>query len=306
MTILVARNDCSSGFDDVQIAYLPPVYGFECCVGFVCNVGAIFFLLTRERPDWHTGVIFSLNLAVCDLIYALTLPLPVVYYARGKHWIFGDPLCKVLRFVFTCNLYGSIFFITCISLNRYVAIVHPLFTNSHIKTKHAKVVSVCVWILILVICSPIAKFASTPVSSNRTHCETASGKDDEESYLSYSLFLTVFGCAVPFLATCASYYCILREVGRSHSISAQDKHKVALMVGAVVSLYFVSFIPYHVFRNVNQYLKVHDATRCNISVYNVYQVTKGLITLNMCVHPLLYASLMESCRARCCGGNPTA
>uniref|UniRef100_W5MKP2 Peter pan homolog n=1 Tax=Lepisosteus oculatus TaxID=7918 RepID=W5MKP2_LEPOC len=111
-----------------QIGFLPPVFGIEFCLAFPGNVLALWLLLTRERRNWHTGVVFSFNLAVSDLLYVLTLPLLVIYYLGEKEWIFGEATCKIERFLFTCNLYSSIFFITCISVNRYVGIVHPMFT----------------------------------------------------------------------------------------------------------------------------------------------------------------------------------
>ncbi|KAF3860877.1 hypothetical protein F7725_001132 [Dissostichus mawsoni] len=50
------------------------------------------------------------------------MPLLVVYYLMGSKWIFGDVFCKITRFCFNLNLYGSIGFLTCISVFRYLAI----------------------------------------------------------------------------------------------------------------------------------------------------------------------------------------
>ncbi|KAE8283336.1 Eukaryotic translation initiation factor 3 subunit G [Larimichthys crocea] len=128
------------------MALLPSVYGIEFIVALAGNLFALWLLVVRERRNWHTGVVLSCNLAISDLLYVLTLPLLIVYYSLEKNWIFGDAVCKIERFLFTCNLYVSIFFIMAISVNRCVALVWPFFTRSHVKPAHAKAVSVIIWI----------------------------------------------------------------------------------------------------------------------------------------------------------------
>ncbi|XP_035751574.1 suppressor of SWI4 1 homolog [Egretta garzetta] len=64
------------------------------------------------------------------------------YYYPPKDWRYGAVLCKLERFLFNCNLYGGIFFVTCISLNRYLGIVYPLWVHGRLQTRHAQVLSV--------------------------------------------------------------------------------------------------------------------------------------------------------------------
>ncbi|CAB1341825.1 unnamed protein product [Coregonus sp. 'balchen'] len=212
------------------------MYGVEFCVALVGNLFALRLLATRERNNWHTGVVLSCNLAISDLLYVLTLPLLIVYYMQEKNWMFGIEVCKIERFLFTCNLYVSIYFIMCISVNRYVAIVYPFFTRNHVNPAKAKAASVVIWIFVTAISSPVLKFASTcQQGNNTTHC------------VSYS--------------NCAT-----------------------------------SYESYHLYR------KVKLGSVCDWD-YKAYQVSKGLATLNMCIHPLLYMAVFDSIRVTCCGRN---
>uniref|UniRef100_A0A096MHK3 Peter pan homolog n=1 Tax=Poecilia formosa TaxID=48698 RepID=A0A096MHK3_POEFO len=111
-----------------QIGVLPAMYGVEFVVALAGNTFALWLLLVREKRNWHSGVVLSCNLAISDLLYILSLPLLIVYYALGKHWVFGEAVCKIERFLFTCNLYVSIFFVMTISVNRCVGIACPFFT----------------------------------------------------------------------------------------------------------------------------------------------------------------------------------
>ncbi|XP_044036575.1 P2Y purinoceptor 11 [Siniperca chuatsi] len=294
--------------EKIQMALLPSVYGVEFIVALAGNLFALWLLMARERRNWHTGVVLSYNLAISDLLYVLTLPLLIVYYSLGKHWIFGDAVCKIERFLFTCNLYVSIFFIMAISVNRCVALACPFFTRSHVTSAHAKAISVIIWIVVGVISCPVLKFASVcqNIYNNNTLCVSFCGGilKDESSHFTYKMFLAVFGCFVPFLVTLTSYCVVICVVWKNVSITTLEKRKVALLVMSVLVLYAISFVPYHIFLNYHLYLKIWSPNNSVCWVYEMYQVSKGLATLNMCIHPILYISVFDSIRVACCGKSP--
>lgn len=70
------------------------------------------------RRRWNTSLIYMVNLATTDLMYGLSLPFLVASYVLRDHWVFGDFMCRLVRFLFYFNLYCSIFFLTCISVHR--------------------------------------------------------------------------------------------------------------------------------------------------------------------------------------------
>ncbi|XP_078063007.1 P2Y purinoceptor 11 [Mustelus asterias] len=299
-----ARDD---PFSETQKALLPPIFSIEFIWAFIINSVAIWLFL-RQTKGWHTGTVLAFNLALNDLFYIITLPLLVVYYSNNKEWIFGKALCKIERFLFTCNLYGSKFLITCISFNRYLAIVHPMFTRNKIQAKHGKVVSLLVWVLAIILTSPTLYFSTVHVKGNRSECLGSASDEMLPRYFPYSLFLAVFGCALPFAVNVMSYLCIFREVGRSQSVSSTERWQVARLVCVVLLLYAVSFIPYTLLRNLNLYQRLlhingSDAGARSHSdtttFYLAYQVSKCMLTLSMCIHPLLYATLFNKLKRLC-------
>lgn len=287
-----------------QITLLPSVYGIEFVVALTGNLFALWLLVVRKRMSWHTGVILSCNLAVSDLLYILTLPLLIVYYWLGKQWRFGSATCLMERFLFTCNLYASIFFIMAISVNRCVAIKWPFFTRSHVKPTLVKTASVIIWIVVTAISSPVFKFSGVCQSVHTgqllcvSFCEHNPG--DARSHLIYKVFLAAFGCLLPFLVTFISYCVVSWVVWKNSNVTPTEKRKVALLVASVLLIYAVSFVPYHVFQIYHLYLRIHYPNTSNCWVYNMYQVSKGLATLNMCIHPVLYMALFDSMRVACC------
>ncbi|XP_064416267.1 P2Y purinoceptor 1-like [Latimeria chalumnae] len=283
-------------FVDFQQAFLPPVYAIEFCVAFFGNSLAIWLLCTREKV-WHTGIVYSFNLAVSDLLYVLSLPLLAIYFVKGKDWTFGTALCKIERYLFTCNLYGSIFFITCISINRYIGIVHPFYSHSKVQPKHAKMASLAVWVLVIVISIPVLVFSTTMPRNNKMECLGSSTNEHLGTYLYYSIFLAVFGCGLPFLITLVCYIAIFWTVFTNQNLTCLQKKKVYTIIVIVVLLYAISFLPYHVLRNLNLKDRLSQQG-CN-SIFRAYQITKGLVILNMCIHPLLYAAVADSLMLLC-------
>uniref|UniRef100_A0A3P9AP24 G-protein coupled receptors family 1 profile domain-containing protein n=2 Tax=Esox lucius TaxID=8010 RepID=A0A3P9AP24_ESOLU len=293
-------NDTSC--NNFQARFLPLIYGVEFCVALLSNLISLWILVTRQRNNWHIGVVLSCNLVISDLLYVFNLPLLIDYSIIEKNWRFGEAACKIERFLFNCNLYVSIYFIMCISVTRYLAVAHPFFTRNNGSPAKAKVASVVVWIFVMAISSPVLMFASICPARNKKHCVLTSycasfTKDVANSILHYKVFLIVVGCTVPFLVTFVSYGGLLRVVWRNPNITSVEKRKVGLMVFAVVLLYAISFLPYHF--TFNKSFIEQEYIDC--WSYKTYQVSKGLVSMNMCIHPLLYVAVIDGVKMACFG-----
>ncbi|CAL8363777.1 unnamed protein product [Lota lota] len=110
---------------------------------------------------WNTSLIYMVNLATTDLMYGLSLPFLVASYMLHDHWVFGDFMCRLVRFLFYFNLYCSIFFLTCISVHRYLGICHPMRTITLESKRAVKSTCVLVWLVVFILTCPIFRFAQT-------------------------------------------------------------------------------------------------------------------------------------------------
>lgn len=64
-------SSCDSRF---KTEMLPPIYSVEMRVALVGIIQALWLLVTKERKkNQHSGVVFSCNLIINDILYALTL-----------------------------------------------------------------------------------------------------------------------------------------------------------------------------------------------------------------------------------------
>ncbi|XP_009280758.1 PREDICTED: uncharacterized protein LOC103901576 [Aptenodytes forsteri] len=254
--------------------------------------------------SWHSGIVYSFHLAVSGMLYSLSLPFLAAYYYPPKDWRYGAVLCKLERFLFNCNLYGGIFFVTCISLNRYLGIVYPLRVHGRLQPHHAKALSAVVWVLAGVLSAPTFFFSELQEAEGGIECLGSAAPQRLRGFYPYSLLLAGLGCGLPFLLTASCYAAIIRTVFRNPHLSRPEKRKVGMLVGAGVALYAFSYLPYHIFRNLNlgRRLLQPGTEDCAVSrtIHATAQVCKILVNLNICLHPLLYATLANSTQS-CCG-----
>lgn len=312
----------------LQEDFLWPMLVAEFLVALVGNSLALYRFCSREQRPWPPAVIFSAQLAVSDLLYALTLPPLAAYFYPPKHWSYGEAACRLERFLFTCNMLGSVIFITCISLNRYMGIVHPFFTHSQLRPKHAWAVSAAGWALAVLLAAPTLSFSHLSQSQQKGQCSVASpgactkclGTADDnqlEAYRVYHLVLVALGCGLPLLLTLAAYSALVRAVQHSHGMTAASKLQVTVLVASGVALYASSYVPYYVTAALNMYARLRWRALCPgfeskaaaekalaWRTYFAHQVTRGLVPLAICIHPLLYMAVVPSldCCRQCCPG----
>ncbi|KAM6037561.1 uncharacterized protein LJ206_000403 [Theristicus caerulescens] len=270
--------------------------------------GMAVYRFTMQERSWHSGIVYSFHLAVSGMLYSLSLPFLAAYYYPPKDWRYGAALCKLERFLFNCNLYGGIFFVTCISLNRYLGIVHPLWVHGRLQPRHAKALSAGVWVLAGALSAPTFFFSELQQAEGAIECLGSAAPQRLREFYPYSLLLAGLGCGLPFLLTASCYAAIIRTVFRNPHLSRPEKRKVGTLVVAGVALYAFSYLPYHIFRNLNLQRRLlrPGAEDCAVSraIHTTAQVCKILVNLNICLQPLLYAALadgMQSCCGAACG-----
>nr|XP_020640590.1 G-protein coupled receptor 15 isoform X3 [Pogona vitticeps] len=125
---------------------LPALYATVFLVGTVGNALLIAALLFKRRVQRLIDI-FIVNLAMSNFIFLITLPLWVDKEIYSGIWRSGSFLCKGSSYIISVNMHCSIFLLTCMSNDRYLAIMHPAVAR-RIRSKHyAIIVCICAWIL---------------------------------------------------------------------------------------------------------------------------------------------------------------
>ncbi|XP_072317839.1 P2Y purinoceptor 3-like [Eucyclogobius newberryi] len=150
--------------ESYKYVFLPVCYSLTFVFSLTLN-SVVLSRSCRVRRRWTTSLTYMVNLASTDLMYGLSLPFLVHSYILHDRWVFGDFMCRLVRFLFYFNLYCSIFFLTCISVHRYLGICHPMRTISLESKGVVRLVCALVWLVVFALTCPIFRFAQTGLLS---------------------------------------------------------------------------------------------------------------------------------------------
>ncbi|XP_019124337.2 P2Y purinoceptor 1 [Larimichthys crocea] len=282
------NSNCSVNREFIK-RFLVPVYSSVLIIGLLANGWGLKSLLQNWNKLGNVNV-FVLNLGLTDILHLLTLPFLIVYYAMDRNWIFGDALCKITRFCFNLNLYGSIGFLTCISVYRYLAIVHPMRVMGRITVTHTVAISVMVWLLVSVQCLPDMFFTKT-LENNTEKCLDTVDKDVER-YLEYNLGWALTGFCIPFLITLGCYGHMIVVICKTNRIDKVLKQRSLKLLFITMLLFSVCYIPYFVTRNLHLWSRVLTKQRDCRGWFNgvlfARRISSGLVCMNSALNPLVY------------------
>ncbi|XP_053575901.1 P2Y purinoceptor 1 [Bombina bombina] len=276
--------------------FLSSVYLLVFIIGLIANVFGLWNLCLNWK-NWSSLNVFVLNLGIADLLYVITLPFFVSYYHREETWMFGFGFCRLTRCVFHINMYASISFLTCISVQRYLGIVHPMKMMGRFRNlRYSFIISFLVWIWVLLQVLPNLLFMNT--DRNATHCHDSTGNENLEIYKLYTIIITISGFFIPFLIIVVCYTRVLAVLKRNNNVDSSLIQRSMRLVCIIMILFFVCFCPFYVLRNVNLLSRSWQlqgtCTQTLKSLYISYQVTRGLASLNSAINPLVYLVTNEN------------
>ncbi|XP_015283778.1 PREDICTED: P2Y purinoceptor 6 [Gekko japonicus] len=287
------KNSCTFHEEFKQIL-LPLVYSVVFVVGLPLNAIVIVQIWLARKVLTRT-TIYMLNLAVADFLYICSLPLLIYNYSQKDYWPFGDFTCRFVRFQFYTNLHGSILFLTCISIQRYLGICHPLSTW-HKKRGKGFTWAVCgvVWFLVVAQCLPTFVFASTGTQRNRTVCYDLSPPDRSAGYFPYGLTLTVTGFLIPFVLVVGCYCGMTRILCQKDELIGlavrKKKDKAIRMIIIVVLVFAISFFPFHLTKSIYLIIRSKSGVPCaTLQAFAItYKCTRPFASMNSVLDPILF------------------
>ncbi|KAM9785561.1 P2Y purinoceptor 1 [Neosynchiropus ocellatus] len=303
---IMNRTSCLTVDRGFESRVLPSIYMLVFLIGFPANIWGIKSLLQKWRKLGHV-IVFILNLGLSNVVYLPTVPFLVVYYFMKSEWIFGDTFCKMTRFCFNLNLYGSIGFLTCISVYRYLAVLHPMRVMGRLKVVHSVTISVLVWLLVSVQSLPDITFPKS-FSKSRVTCYHTTTREKIHEYLVYSVGWTLTGFCLPFCVMLGCYGRVITYLCRRNTIDKLVKQKVMTMLVITVVLFSVCYVPHHLYKNLALQSRILtlNVTCLDSGWFNgVYvgnQISRGLVCLNLAINPLVYLhthqGILEQIRQR--------
>ncbi|XP_030643289.1 ovarian cancer G-protein coupled receptor 1 [Chanos chanos] len=259
-------------------------------VGFPTNAYSLYHAWLQLRAKNELGV-YLLNLTISDLLYLASLPLWLQYIFQGDDWQHREWLCQLCGFLLYENIYISIGFLCCISIDRYLAVVYPFRFSTLRSMRAAAFISALIWLKEVAV--GVVFFRHKELSTDRSNqsvCFEHYPMKPWEHAINYYRFYV--GFLFPLGILSLSYFRVLRAVGKSTGTQTAQKTRIKHLVTSTIIIFLVCFSPYHIFLLVRTELE----TECSFieSIFNFYHFSLLLTSLNCVADPALYCFVSES------------
>ncbi|XP_077727437.1 lysophosphatidic acid receptor 5 [Canis aureus] len=277
-------------------------YSLVLAAGLPLNALALWVFLRALRV--HSVVsVYMCNLAASDLLFTLSLPVRISYYAL-HHWPFSDLLCQTAGAVFQTNMYGSCIFLTLINVDRYAAIVHPLRLRHLRRPRVARLLCLGVWALILVFAVPtVLVHRPSPCSYDggraRLCFESFGDKLWKGGLLPLVLLAEALGFLLPLAAMLYSSGRVFWTLARPDATRSRRRRKTVRLLLANLVIFLLCFVPYNATLAVYGLLRgnlVAAGSEASDRVRQVLMVMVLLASANCVLDPLVYYFSAEGFR----------
>ncbi|CAM6031629.1 unnamed protein product, partial [Sphagnum compactum] len=182
-------------------------------------------------------------------------------FMLNSHWPFGQAYCVINNFIANLTIASSVFTITATSIDRYVAIVHPL--KPRMSQKKAISIIIIIWVCASIFSMPTLLFSRTVDfrygKQIRTLCiliwpDGFAGQSFSDNV--YNILFLLLTYVVPIISMAFTYTLIARVLWGSKGIgeftefqkeSIKSKRKIVRMLMVVVVIFAICWLPYHLY-----------------------------------------------------------
>ncbi|XP_003785131.1 C-X-C chemokine receptor type 1 [Otolemur garnettii] len=284
---------CSQETETLNKYAVVTIYALVFLLSLLGN-SLVMLVILYSRVSRSVTDVYLLNLAMADLLFALTLPIWAASKVNG--WIFGTPLCKLVSLLKEVNFYSGILLLACISVDRYLAIVHA--TRTFTQKRHlVKFICLSTWGLSVTLSLPFFLFREAYNPNNSiTVCYEILGNNTAKWRMVLRILPHTFGFVLPLLVMLFCYGFTLRTL-----VKAQmgQKHRAMRVIFAVVLIFLLCWLPYHLVLLTDTLMRtqmIEESCERRNDVDRALEVTQILGFLHSCLNPIIYAFIGQNFR----------
>lgn len=282
--------DGSSGPSAAEIL-IPLTYIVVCIVGLGGNTLVIHIVLRYSKIESVTNI-YILNLAIADELFMFGLPFMAVQNTFHS-WPFGSFMCRLVMTVDSINQFTSIFCLTVMSVDRYLAVVHPIRSSKWRHPQVAKTVNCTVWALSFLVVLPVVIFANIPKAGGT--CNISWPQPANIWQAAFIVYTSTVGFFCPLLIICLCYVFIVFKIRSSakkvHAMSTKrrkSERKVTHMVIIIVAMFVFCWLPFYALNIINLLVLLPAEHQ------GLYSFVVVLGYANSCANPIVYCFLSDN------------
>ncbi|KAL3044658.1 probable G-protein coupled receptor 101 [Trematomus bernacchii] len=183
------------------------------CVSLFGNV--VVLLVFQRKPQLlHVANRFVLNLLLADLLQTiLVMPFAIAATVPGV-WPLDARLCQALVVLMHLFAFAGVNTIIVVSVDRYLAIIHPLSYPTRMTPHLGTNLIICTWVLsFLQSTPPLYGWGAIDFDRHHNVCSVV-----WSSSLSYSAVVSTFSFWLPVLIMLGCYWMVFRAARRQNAL----------------------------------------------------------------------------------------
>ncbi|XP_053106653.1 thyrotropin-releasing hormone receptor [Hemicordylus capensis] len=291
-----------------------------CGLGIVGNVMVVLVVLRTKHMRTPTNC-YLVSLAVADLIVLVAAGLPNITESIYGSWVYGYAGCLCITYLQYLGINASSCSITAFTIERYIAICHPIKAQFLCTFSRAKKIIIFVWVFTSVYCLFWFFLLDLNIIVYRDATVVTCGYKVPRSYYS-PIYMMDFGIfyVMPMILATVLYGLIARilflnpipsdpkensKVRKTNSApqnktkatnkginsAVASRRQVTKMLAVVVILFAFLWMPYRTLVVINSFLSNPFVDNwfllfCRICIY-----------LNSAINPIIYNLMSQKFRA---------
>nr|XP_025859616.1 substance-K receptor [Vulpes vulpes] len=294
-----------------QLALWATAYLVLVLVAVTGNATVIWIILAHQRMRTVTNY-FIVNLALADLCMAAFNAAFNFVYASHNIWYFGRAFCHFQNLFPITAMFVSIYSMTAIAADRYVAIVHPF--QPRLSAPGTRAVIAGIWLLALALAFPQCFYSTITMDQGATKCVVVWPEDNgSKMLLLYHLVVIALIYVLPLVVMLLAYSVIgltlwRREVPGHQVHGASLRHlrakkKFVKTMVLVVVTFAICWLPYHFYFILGSF---QEDIYYHKFIQQVYLALFWLAMSSTMYNPIIYCCLNHRFRSgfrlafRCC------
>ncbi|NXI66155.1 NK1R protein, partial [Anseranas semipalmata] len=283
-----------------QVALWAVAYTLIVVVSVVGNVVVMWIILAHKRMRTVTNY-FLVNLAFAEASMSAFNTVVNFTYAIHNEWYYGLLYCKFHNFFPIAAVFASIYSMTAIALDRYMAIIHPL--QPRLSATATKVVIGVIWLLAFLLAFPQGYYSVMEKLPGRLVCLVAWPEHSTDVYgktyhfcmtvLIYFLPLLVIGCAYTVVSITLWASEIPGDSSDRYHEQVSAKRKVVKMMIIVVCTFAFCWLPYHIYFTLQYFNREWYLQKF---IQQVYLAIMWLAMSSTMYNPIIYCCLNDRFR----------
>ncbi|KAL7881861.1 hypothetical protein AOLI_G00087100 [Acnodon oligacanthus] len=269
------------------------IYSLALVLGVTGN--GIVIWVTAFKSKRTINSVWLQNLAIADFVFVLFLPFSIDYVLRDFNWIFGWNMCKLNSFICTVNMYASVLFLTVLSLDRYVSLVHLVWCQKHRTMRWAWGVCALTWLVSILLSSPALIFRETVQLHEKVVCfnnfHDENGHTAVVRHIAMVTVRTTVGFLLPFATISITALLLAIKMKKSANIRLSSFSKT---ISAIILAFFLCWAPFHIFSLME--LTMHHSLYLHKSLTVGFPLATSLAFFNSCLNPILYVLVSKNVR----------